>query len=695
MKLLLRAVFAAAILSAVFSASGGAVPGPQFHGIAFTKGCQSPTTIGQPYLCAYQITNNSDTAHDTLTFNAIVDQVHAFGGNVSAGNILPSLTVHASGGASCDNTPVNGTGTGNTFCTLPFNGAITTDFFSQYSPTGADWANLPGHVLTDTADLSWGDTCVPSDGTDPSSNCTVSSPADTLGAQAESQSLIDQLPSSTATTIHDAAHNPVTAVAAGSTVHDLVTVTGQPGSPVPTGNVTIDWFLNGTCAGAPAANSGPVGPLDAAGQFDATGFSFTVNSPGQRSFLAHYPGDGTYLPSDGVCEPLAVVDANIQITPNGTNPVGATHTFTAHVNVNDGSGFTNAPDGTQISFTIDSGPGSFTSANPCTTAGGTGSCTITLTSATPGTTVVSAHVTLSVGGVSLTRNTNGAGANSGPATKLWADDVVSTTVRDAAGADVTNTTVPAGTVVHDEATVAKAAGTPASVPDPTGTVDFTLYDNGTCNGNVVATDPGEPLVGGTATSADFTTPAAGGTFSYLAHYNGDANYPAHDGPCEPFMVQSVPQGQITPTNVDCSDILNGTAPTLAQVNYRVRNGTIFQSINPGKFFFWTKITTTVPNQVVTVTQSNTSTNNAALFQIHQGWDRVYAGDCSSWKAGTEINGGSGATFTIPTPGSYIIGIKYDPKSIAGTTAPVPDDITYDFTTSLGGSTGASVLLKQQ
>ncbi len=31
------------------------------------------------------------------------------------------------------------------------------------------------------------------------------------------------------------------------------------------------------------------------------------------------------------------VDANIQITPNGVNPVGATHTFTAHVNVNTGT----------------------------------------------------------------------------------------------------------------------------------------------------------------------------------------------------------------------------------------------------------------------------------------------------------------------------------------------------------------------
>ena len=79
-----------------------------------------------------------------------------------------------------------------------------------------------------------------------------------------------------------------------------------------------------------------------------------MNSAGFRAFRAHYEGDATYLPSDGACEPLQVVDANIQITPNGVNRVGQTHTFTAHVNVNDGNGFVNAPDGTQISFTIDS-----------------------------------------------------------------------------------------------------------------------------------------------------------------------------------------------------------------------------------------------------------------------------------------------------------------------------------------------------
>ena len=70
------------------------------------------------------------------------------------------------------------------------------------------------------------------------------------------------------------------------------------------------------------------------------------------------------------------------------------------------------------------------------------------------------------------------------------------------------------------------------------------------------------------------------------------------------------------------------------INYPSSGGKIGQGINPGKFFYWTKITTTVPNQVVTVTQTNNSTNNAALFRIHQGWARLYTRRLRSWTGGT-------------------------------------------------------------
>jgi len=154
-------------------------------------------------------------------------------------------------------------------------------------------------------------------------------------------------------------------------------------------------------------------------------------------------------------------------------------------------------------------------------------------------------------------------------------------------------------------------------------------------------------------------------------------------------------GLIAPTQTTCQQFAAGTASTLGQINYSVSNGKIGQGINPGVFFYYAKITTTVPNQVVTVSQSNTSTNNAALFQVQQSQDRLYKGDCSSYTTGTLISGSTGASFTVATPGTYIISIKYSTKSIAGKTAPVPADITYNFTTSLGGSTGASVLLHKQ
>jgi hypothetical protein len=250
--------------------------------------------------------------------------------------------------------------------------------------------------------------------------------------------LLQQRSSAVDTTIHNAAHAAVTAVPAGTPVHDLVHVSSPNPDPkpanAPSGNVNVDWFTNGTCTGNPTANSGSVGPINqATGNFDATGFPQTPATAGTFAFRGHYEGNLEYLPSDGPCEPLLV-----------------------------------------------------------------------------------------------------------------ADDTIVTHVRDAQNNDITNTTVASGTVVHDEATVAKAAGTPAGVPDPGGSVTFTLFDNGTCNGAVLATDANKPLAGGTATSATFTTPNAGGVFSYLAHYNGDASYPGHDAACEPFQINANGgQGRVT------------------------------------------------------------------------------------------------------------------------------------------------------
>src|SRR4029453_17938108 len=228
------------------------------------------------------------------------------------------------------------------------------------------------------------------------------------------------------------------------------------------------------------------------------------------------------------------VDANIQITPpSAINPVGKNHTFTGHVNVNTGTGgFVNAPNGTTISFVL-TGAGSFVGPSSCQTAGGTGSCTVVIVSAAPGSSSVRAKTDVLVGGLTLHRETGDAKPNdSADASKLWADATARTDILNASGAVVT--TVVSGTVVHDKVFVDRLAGTPAAVPNPTGNVIFHRYATIDCTG--AATDQTVALTAGapsTALSADFAPTA---NMSYKADYLGDANYPARSGACEPLTV---------------------------------------------------------------------------------------------------------------------------------------------------------------
>jgi hypothetical protein len=225
------------------------------------------------------------------------------------------------------------------------------------------------------------------------------------------------------------------------------------------------------------------------------------------------------------------VDANIQITPQlQTNPVGSPHVFTAHVNVNPGTGFVNAPNGTQIGFSIVSGPGTLAQSS-CVTSANTGSCQVTLNSAAPGTTVVRASVTTTVNTVSLTRVTDGTGGSSGPATKLWADAGVRTDIHNTAHGVIL--TANAGDVVHDKVFVTKASGTPASVPNPTSSVVFQRYSTINCTGSSVKQTV--TLSNGTGETGTTTVT---GEMSYRAEYLGNSLYDPAWGPCEPLKIET-------------------------------------------------------------------------------------------------------------------------------------------------------------
>lgn len=152
-------------------------------------------------------------------------------------------------------------------------------------------------------------------------------------------------------------------------------------------------------------------------------------------------------------------------------------------------------------------------------------------------------------------------------------------------------------------------------------------------------------------------------------------------------------GMIATKGAKCRDYAGGTAIALDQVTYSVqRRGNVVRGVTPDAFVFYSKLTTFAPNQLVTVDQANTSTNDAAPFQIPRGDARLWNGDCASFSVGTLTAGATGASFLIRVPGTYIVGIKYSTKPVVKTPVPVPADPTYEFTTSLGGGSGASVLL---
>jgi len=137
-------------------------------------------------------------------------------------------------------------------------------------------------------------------------------------------------------------------------------------------------------------------------------------------------------------------------------------------------------------------------------------------------------------------------------TDLIYDTEVTTEVHDPAHADITNTSVAAGTTVHDEATLASLGGV------PTGTVDFKRFTTIDCTGDFVEQN-NVPLVAGVAESSDFVTNP--GFLSYMVHYDGSDNFNPSDGVCEPLTIEKFPPRVTTEVHDPAhTDVTNGSVP---------------------------------------------------------------------------------------------------------------------------------------
>jgi hypothetical protein len=409
------------------------------------------------------------------------------------------------------------------------------------------------------------------------------------------------------------------------------------------------------------------------------------------------------------------VDANIQISPQtATNPVGTNHTLTGHVNVNDGTGYVNAPAGTTITFSIVSGPGAL-SAPTCATVLATGSCSVTLTSGTVGTTVINASTTVVVNGVTLTRSTGDSHVGDSPnAQKIWTPRHPTITTTPSA------TQVPAGIAISDSATVDADAYFPGAGTSPDGTVSFTLFGPFTSAGVVTCTgtppvaaafpniSPTTSTQGSATYNSPTTSPSAGGVYAWVATYNGNPNNTPVTSGCTAELVTVTPSGVIAPTGTTCTQFItvNHDDPSidLDQVHYTVSGGTISQGINPGVFFYYTKFSAPAAGSLtVNINQVNSQSRPDLLFGVLQApatsQVQVFNSDCTAFSGTAPTITFSGTnssqvqlSFTGLSAGqTIIVSVKYTTKSIAGALAPNPPTVHYDFSTGFGSTAPGTIV----
>ncbi len=138
--------------------------------------------------------------------------------------------------------------------------------------------------------------------------------------------------------------------------------------------------------------------------------------------------------------------------------------------------------------------------------------------------------------------------------------------------------------------------------------------------------------------------------------------------------------------------MDGTAVTLGQVQYSLRNGAISQ-VNPGVFFYWNTVTAS-GQSTFTFTQTISPSFDSHYFTIASG-SFVYDANCNKVTGATVSPGANGSVIVSFDAGSwthtFFYGIKYSTGSVVGA-ATTPITYTYTFATqNVAGST-ESILL---
>ena len=256
-----------------------------------------------------------------------------------------------------------------------------------------------------------------------------------------------------------------------------------------------------------------------------TAGSTTITATTTVNGLTRTTGDTNAGDSASATKTWQQPDANISISPlTATNPVGATHTLTGHVNVSvDSVTYTNAPAGTLITFSLVNAGGASAAfvggVNTCLTIGTTGSCTVQITSPTAGSTTITATTT--VNGLTRTTGDTNAG-DSASATKTWQQpdaniSISPLTATNPVGAthtltghvnvsvdSVTYTNAPAGTLITFS--LVNAGGASAAFVGGVNTC-LTIGTTGSCTVQITSPTAGSTTITATTTVGNTGSPA--------------------------------------------------------------------------------------------------------------------------------------------------------------------------------------------
>jgi len=138
-------------------------------------------------------------------------------------------------------------------------------------------------------------------------------------------------------------------------------------------------------------------------------------------------------------------------------------------------------------------------------------------------------------------------------------------------------------------------------------------------------------------------------------------------------------GVIAPTATTCQMYRDDQAATLEQLLYTTKGtgaNAKINSVAPGVFFYYTKVSGT-KGQTVDITEDHGA---GPSIPINQGqvvlYDALTCKVVKGWTPTVNIDGT--ATEPLPTDGSFIIGVKYNPSALKGKNVPDPTTVEYTF-----------------